>query len=180
MAPTIYTLTRNEASADDQMVGNLISSLNSIVWGPAFVAHLVETPQPHRHVSRNEVDVIAGRGFAGDHDKKSFYRGKHVAGREVSAIAAEVLELVAVDPIVVGDNVITTGLDLSQLSEGDVIRIGDVLLERSWKVHRPCVTFRNRTSPEAFEAVSRTGSRGALFVVRAGGRMSRGDAIQLA
>lgn len=177
MAPTSYSVARNEAVADREKVDNLVAKLNSVSWANPFVAHLVETPQPHRHALRDEVEVVVGRGFAGDHDEKSYYRGKYVPGRDVSAIAIETLEILDVDPIVVGDNLITHGIDLAKLNEGDLVRIGDVLLERSWKEHRPCVPFRNRTSPEAFVAVSRCGARGALFVVREGGRIRRGDAI---
>lgn len=177
MAPTSYSVARNDAVADREKVDNLVAKLNSIPWANPNVAHLVETPQPHRHALRDEVEVVAGKGFAGDHEEKSYYRGKYVPGREVSAIAMETLEILDVDPIVVGDNLITRGIDLTKLKEGDLVRIGDVLLERSWKEHRPCVTFRNRTSPEAFAAVSRCGVRGALFVVRAGGHIRRGDFI---
>lgn len=177
MAPSSYTLARNEAAVDREKVDKLIAKLNAIVWGRPAVAHLVETPQPHRHAAREEVDVVVGKGFSGDHDKKSFYRGNHVPGREVSAIAMEVLDVLRVDPTTVGDNLITTGLDLGGLVKGDLVRVGEVLLERSWKEHRPCVTFCNRTSAEAFAAVGRSGVRGALFVVREGGRIRRGDSI---
>lgn len=179
MAPTSYTLARNEAVVDREKVDNLIAKLNSIRWGRPSVAYLVETPQPHRHVARNEVEVVEGKGFAGDHEKKSYYRGEHVRGREVSAIASEVLACLGVDPIIIGDNLITEGIDLGKLNEGDAVRIGDVLLERSWKEHRPCVTFRDRTSAEAFAAISQSKARGALFVVRKGGRIRCGDAIEI-
>jgi hypothetical protein len=178
MAPTSYTLSRIEASIDRETLNGLLVQLESIVWGEPSVAHLVETPEPHRHVERDEVDVVVGRGFAGDHDRKSFYRGAYVPGREVSAMALEVLRVFEVDPVVVGDNLITSGIDLSALEAGSVLRIGDVVIERSWKEHRPCVHFRNRTSAEAFAAAARAGVRGALFVVREGGRIRCGQPIE--
>lgn len=180
MAPTSYTLSQVEASIDREALNGLLEQLQSIMWGEPSVAHLVETPEPHRHVEREEVDIIAGRGFAGDHDKKSFYRGAYVPGREVSAISLEVLRVFGVDPVVVGDNLITSGVDLSALEAGSILRIGDVVLERSWRVHRPCIHFRNRTSAEAFAAAARAGVRGALFVVREGGRIRRGQPIEAA
>lgn len=179
MAPTRFTLAGNAAAVDREKVDNLVAKLNSIRWGRPSVACLVETSQPHRHAARDEVDVVVGKGFAGDHEKKSYYRGEYVPGREVSAMASEVLQVLGVDPVVVGDNLITEGIDLSKLSEGDAVRIGDVLLERSGKAHRPCVPFRNRTSPEAFAAVSQSNARGALFVVRKGGRIQCGDSIEI-
>lgn len=139
---------------------------------------LVETPRPHRHATRNEVWAIPGRGFAGDHDRKSFYKGAFVPGREVSAVPLDVLQVLDADPAVIGDNLITKGIDLKDLETGDCLRVGDVLLERSNRPHRPCTTFRNRTSPEAFAAVSQGGYRGALFVVRTSGRIRVGDPIR--
>lgn len=142
------------------------------------VAALVETPGPHRHVERDRVEVLVGRGFAGDHPRKSFYRGRLQAGREVSAVALEVLRLFRVAPDVTGDNLVTEGIDLAALAEGDAVHAGEVVLERSPRDHRPCTTFRDRTSPEAFAAAGR-GHRGALFVVRRGGTLRRGDPLRV-
>jgi MOSC domain-containing protein YiiM len=142
------------------------------------VEMLVETPRPHRHAERDEVHAIPGRGFAGDHDRKSFYKGEFVPGREVSAMAADVLDVFGVDPVVIGDNLITRGFDLAALEPGNRVEVGDVVLERSNRPHKPCTAFRNRTSPEAFAAVSRDRYRGALFVVRTPGTIQKGDAIQ--
>lgn len=140
---------------------------------------LVETPRPHRHASRDTVRAIPGRGFAGDHAEKSFYKGAFVPGREVSAIALEVLQTFGTDPIVIGDNLITEGFDVMALKEGDIVQVGDdVVLERSRRPHNPCIAFRERTSPEAFAAVSQGAYRGALFVVRRPGVIRRGDVIQ--
>lgn len=179
MAPTSYFIALNAAAIDREKVENLLGKLNSIVWRQPSVAYLVETPDPHRHALREKVEVVLGRGFAGDHEKKSFYRGKYVPGREVSAVAVEVLDVLGVEPITVGDNLITRGVDLAALQEGDRLYIGDVVLERSWKEHRPCITFRNRTSPEAFAVASQDGYRGALFVVREGGNIRCDDAIRV-
>lgn len=179
MAPTSYTESRIEAAIDREKLNGLLERLASIAWREPSIAHLVETPEPHRHVERGEVEVIAGRGFAGDHEKKSFYRGAYVPGREVSAMALEVLQVFEVDPVIVGDNLITRGVNLSALNSGSMLRMGDVVLERSLKEHRPCVHFRNRTSAEAFAAAARAGVRGALFVVREGGTIRRGQQIEL-
>lgn len=162
-------------------VERLITGLEEISWGSeGRVALLVETPELHRHQVRQEVDVIQGRGFAGDHAEKSFYRGEYVPGREVSAVALELLDALQVEPSVVGDNLITEGIDLARLRTGDLVRVGDrVLLERSNRAHRPCATFRRRSSPEAFAVVSRNSYRGALFVVREGGRISCGDLVRI-
>lgn len=143
------------------------------------VHRLIETPRPHRHAFRDTVRAIPGRGFAGDHAKKSFYKGAFVPGREVSAIALEVLQTFGADPVVTGDNLITEGFDLMALEAGDTVQVGnDVVLERSRRPHSPCIAFRERTSPEAFAAASKGRYRGALFVVRRAGMIRRGDVIR--
>lgn len=148
--------------------------------GPSgTVAMLVETPRPHEHVERASVTAVPGKGFAGDHERKSFYLGKHVPGREVSAVALGTLRVLGVDPVVVGDNLITDGLDLAALEPGDRVRVGEeVVLSRSEREHRPCSVFRERTSAEAFAVVRQGRYRGALFVVVRGGTTRTGDRIQ--
>ena len=142
------------------------------------VRMLVETPTPHQHVERDEVRLIPGRGCAGDHDRKSFYKGRFVPGREVSAVMGEVLDVLDVDPIVVGDNLITEGIDLAALQPGDRLRVGDAVIERSRVPHRPCTVFRDRTSPEAFAALNGPQHRGALFVVRRAGAVAQGALLR--
>lgn len=143
------------------------------------VAMLVETPEPGRHESRSEVTAVPGKGFAGDHGRKSFYKGQYVPGREVTAVSLEVLRVLGADPLTVGDNLITEGLDLAALEVGDTVTAGDVILERSPREHRPCALFRDRTSQLAFEAVSRDRYRGALFVVKQGGVLRIGDPLRV-
>lgn len=167
------------AAIDREKADALVEELDRLDLGDEGRVHmLVETPQPHRHATREKVRAIPGRGFAGDHARKSFYKGEFVPGREVSAMALEVLQVLGVDPVVVGDNLITEGFDVMALDEGARVRVGEVVLERSNRPHRPCVAFRERTSPEAFAAVSRGRYRGALFVVRTPGTIRTGDAIR--
>ena len=173
------TIQANPAH-DPEKVDVLLEKLKSLKLGlSGRIAALVETPEPHRHVERDHVQVVVGRGFAGDHERKSYYRGELVPGRQVSAISIEVLRVFGVDPVVPGDNLITEGVDLGILEEGDFVHAGEVLLVRSDRAHRPCSTFRNRTSPEAFVAVSRDRYRGALFNVVEGGVMHTGDSVRI-
>lgn len=172
--------TLERADIDRGAVHRLFAMLEEMTWGAdGSVALLVETPEPHRHVVRKQVDVVPGKGFAGDHVEKSHYRGEHVPGREVSAVTLEVLDVLGVDPAAVGDNLVTTGVDLAHLKAGDLVQVGDVILERSHRTHRPCETFRKRSNPEAFDVVKRGGYRGALFVVKKGGRVTTGDRIRV-
>ena len=172
-------IVEKEEEYDRFKVEELLEKLNAVRWSlePA-VSFLVETPEPHRHALRERVEVVAGRGFSGDNAKKSFYKGKYVPGREVSAIALEVLQILGVEPQTPGDNLITEGVDLGSLRSGDRLRIGEVILERSDRRHRPCMTFRARTSPEAYAAVSCSDHRGALFNVVQGGTIGVRDRIE--
>ncbi len=139
---------------------------------------LIETPVPGVHVTRQRVEVIPGKGFAGDHAQKAYFRGEYVPGREVSAITREILHLLDITPVTVGDNLITQGFDLATLEPGDRIRIGtSVILERSPRPHRPCNLFLRRTSSEAFALVGQDRNRGALFIVIRGGTIQIGDRI---
>ncbi len=169
-----------EVAIDRERVAEHLTTLRELSWGKrGRVAALIETPQPHRHVMRTTVQVIKGKGFAGDHEKKSFYRGALVPGREVTAISAEVLRTLGIAHHVVGDNLITEGIDLALLEPDDSLEVGEVLLRRSERPHRPCRTFRDRTSPEAFAVVARYGYRGALFVVEREGTITVGDPLTI-
>lgn len=179
VSATSPAASRTNGAFDRHTVDRYRDALEALSYsGEGRVHMLIETPVPHRHATRASVRAVPGRGFAGDHARKSFYKGQFVPGREVSAIALEVLRTLQVgNPSVVGDNLITEGIDLTTLEPGDLIRVGDVLLERSRRPHQPCTTFRDRTSPEAFAAISTERYRGALFVVRKAGTMHVGDAI---
>ncbi|NNF03048.1 MAG: sulfurase [Rhodothermales bacterium] len=144
----------------------------------AAVADLIEKTAPGVHARRDRVEVGAG-GFTGDHPRKSWWRGKEVPGRDVTAMAAEVLEAIGVSADVPGDNLITRGVDLGALEAGDRLMIGEVVLTRSRKPHSPCDVFARRTSAAAMRAVASTNTRGALFVVEKTGTISRGDAIRV-
>lgn len=161
-------------SAVEGLVDQLVALRYS---GNATVALLVETPEPGVHLARSSVQVVEGKGFAGDHARKSFYKGALVPGREVTAVALEVLCVLGVDPLAVGDNLVTEGIDLGALAPGDRVRAGEVVLVRTDRPHRPCTVFRDRTSPEAFAAIAHAAYRGALFTVARGGTLRTGDAL---
>lgn len=158
----------------------MTSVLESLVYeGEPVVAALIEKPAPGVHVRASAVRVLDGVGFEGDHARKSFWKGKEVPGRHVTAMAQEVLDAIGAAWDVPGDNLITSGVDLSALKEGDRLRMGDVVLVRTAKPHRPCELFARRISEEARQAVLASGTRGALFVVEKGGTLSPGQIIQL-
>jgi len=142
------------------------------------VADLIEKSAPGVHARRDVVQVGAG-GFTGDHPRKSWWRGNEVPGRDVTAMTSEVLDILGVEMDVPGDNLITRGVDLGGLDAGDRLMIGNVVLCRSEKPHRPCDTFARRTFGEAMRAVAATDTRGALFVVEKPGTIRTGDPIRV-
>ncbi|MBO6575775.1 MAG: MOSC domain-containing protein [Rhodothermales bacterium] len=145
---------------------------------PASVAYLVGKPAPGEHLPLERTLVVAGKGFEGDHDRTAWWKGELIPGREVTAMAIEVLRAMRVAPDVPGDNLITRGVDLGALNAGDRLMIGDVVLVRSEKPHRPCALFRQRAGHEAFEAAA-AGLRGALFSVERSGEIAVGDPIEV-
>lgn len=147
--------------------------------GQAVVAALIEKPAPGVHAASEHVVVEAHSGFAGDHARKSWWKGEDIPGRHVTAMAAEVLDVLGVEAAVPGDNLITRGVDLSELQEGDQLQVGTVRLMRSVKPHKPCHLFAQRTSEEAKLAVAASNTRGALFTVDTGGDLRVGDVIRI-
>lgn len=143
------------------------------------MAALIEKPAPGVHVCASSVDVVEGVGFAGDHARKSYWKGKEVPGRHITAIAREVLDALGTAWDVPGDNLITSGVDLSRLKEGDRLRVGSVILVRTAEPHRPCDLFARRTSEDARQAVLATGTRGALFEVASGGSLRTGQPVEV-
>jgi len=143
------------------------------------VAEVVEKPAPGVHARREVILVETGRGARGNHAHASFWKGKRIEGREVTAMSLEVLQALGASPLVPGDNLITEGVDLGALRPGDRLVIGAAVLERSAKTHRPCDLFARRISPEARQAVAESSLRGALFVVVQSGEIRRHDRIQI-
>lgn len=169
------------AAYDRARVDAMLERLGALDLGAeGRVAFLVESPAKGKRATPEEAEVVVGKGLAGDYARKDFYKGERVPGREVSAVSLEVLRILgAGDPVAIGDNLVTAGIDLRALRPGDRLRVGgEVVLCRSERPHRPCTPFRERTSPEAFAAVARGDHRGALFVVEKGGTVRVGDVLR--
>lgn len=167
------------SAPDPSVVRAWAEAIAALTLGEAGrLVHLIEKPAPGIHTLRETVSAVPHVGLVGDHPRKDYYLGKRVLGREVSAVSLDVLRILGVDPLVVGDNLVVEGLDLARLKSGNRVQVGEVVLVRSEAPHRPCSLFRERTSAEAYH-VMRQGYRGALFCVAQGGTIRRGDAIQL-
>jgi MOSC domain-containing protein YiiM len=158
---------------------DILSAISANSFGDeGSVAYLVEKPEPGVHRGVERVTVEAGSGFVNDHPRKSYWKGNVIPGREVTAVSIETLRAMGASPDLPGDNLITRGIDLSALSAGDVLQIGEVTLRRSPADHKPCALFKTRLGDAAFRAAA-NGQRGALFSVEMGGEIQVGDAIQV-
>lgn len=165
-------------SIDGAVVADaLVATLRTLDLGAeGVVSRLVEKPAPGVHRAVDRVEVRKGVGFAGDHQRKSYWKGKLIPGREVTALSAEVAAILGFEPTAVGDNIVFVGLDLTAMGAGTELRLGDeVVLIRSAEKHRPCALFRERTSDAAYQIALDHNHRGALFVVKKGGTLKRGD-----
>jgi len=157
---------------------DLKTRLTSLAYpGNPEVFALIEKTAVGIHANVPHSTVVEGLGFEGDHDNKDWWNGKRISEREVTAVSSEILEELGCGVAVTGDNIVTKGIDLSTLKAGDRLRIGNVVLRRAVKNHRPCSTFARRISDEARFAVSELNLRGALFAVESGGRIAPGDSI---
>lgn len=128
-----------------------------------WVQQLIVSLKHDEHEARNEIRVVPEIGVEGDHHWKQWWQGKRVAGRQISAMCAEVLDALEVPYDVPGDNLIIRGFDLAALEPGDTLRVGAALLRATPTAHRPCSIFAARTSEEKKLAISVGRRRGILF-----------------
>ncbi len=154
----------DEKFAENVLLGQLRDKLAAIQFlEPASVAALIISPKHGEHVSMQRVDVVPEVGVTGDRPYKQWWRGKRMEGRQISAINAEVLDALGIGYQTPGDNLIIRGIDLAQFEEGDLLRVGDVLLRATGTPHRPCKLFARRTSTPHYVAISAGRFRGTMF-----------------
>ena len=119
----------------------------------------------------DEVEVVANKGFRG------CIHGRLGSKRQVSLIDRETLEKLGVAPGRVKENITTRGMDLQALSTGQILRVGEqCVLEITGPCH-PCARMDEirRGLQEELR-----GQRGWLCKVNVGGRIRRGDRIEVA
>lgn len=118
----------------------------------------------------DEVEVVANKGF------KGCIHGRPASKRQVSLIDKETLHKLGIAPGMVKENITTRGMDLQVLSTGQILRIGDeCVLEITGPCH-PCARMDQirRGLQEELR-----GRRGWVCKVNAGGRIRRGDRIEV-
>lgn len=147
--------------------------------GPGWVQELVLSPAEHEHVRVASLEILPEHGPVGQYPGKQWWQGKRVAGRQVSAMSADVLDVLDIAYHVPGDNIILRGIDLSVLRAGDTLRIGDAFLVATHTPHRPCAKLAARTTLTKKTALAAGRLRGILFDALRPATVGVGDAAEL-
>jgi MOSC domain-containing protein YiiM len=116
-----------------------------------------------------EVEVIKDKGF------KGCIHGRPGSKRQVSLMDRETLDKLGVAPGIVKENITTHGLNFQSLSTGDMLRIGNCVLEITGPCH-PCGRMDEIRMGLQDEL---RGQRGWLCRVQESGIIRRGDRIEL-
>jgi len=95
--------------------------------------------------------------------------------RQVLLMAAETLEILQLEPGTVKENITTSGLDYQAISAGTRLRIGEAVLEATM----PCEPCSRMDEIRSGLRTELRGRRGWLFRVAQGGKIRRGDAIEV-
>jgi len=114
-------------------------------------------------------EAVADKGF------KGCIHGRPGSERQVSLIDSETLEKLGVSPGAVKENITTRGLDFQKLQPGQQLRIGSSLLE----IAVPCLPCSRMDEIRHGLQEELRGQRGWLCRVVEGGRIQRGDRIEL-
>ena len=89
------------------------------------VEALTFSPEMGRHVTMTTLQVLPESGVCGQYPGKQWWLGRRVPGRQISAVSAEVLDVLEIPYDVPGDNLIIRGIDLGRFAPGDTLRVGD-------------------------------------------------------
>jgi MOSC domain-containing protein YiiM len=116
-----------------------------------------------------EAEAVRDKGF------KGCIHGRAGSKRQVSIMDVETLEKLGVAAGTIKENITTRGLDFQSLDSGQVLKIGESLLELT-EPCRPC--SRMDEIRQGLQEELR-GQRGWLCRVIEGGKIRRGDRIEV-
>jgi MOSC domain-containing protein YiiM len=117
----------------------------------------------------SEAEVIEDKGF------KGCIHGRAGSKRQVSLMDQETLDELGLTPGVVKENITTRGLDFQSLETGNILRIGNCVLEITGPCH-PCARMDEIRMGLQEEL---RGQRGWLCRVQESGIIRRGDRIEV-
>lgn len=118
----------------------------------------------------SEVEAVANKGF------KGCIHGRPGSKRQVSLMDLETLEKLGVASGLVKENVTTRGMDFRMLGTGQILRIGD---ECVLEITGPCHPCPRMDEVRMGLQEELRGRRGWLCKVNVGGRIRRGDRIEV-
>jgi MOSC domain-containing protein YiiM len=122
---------------------------------------------PMREVS--EVEVLKDKGL------KGCSHGRPGSKRQVCLIDRETLDRLGLAPGIVKENITTKGIDFQSLATGNVLRIGDCVLE----ITGPCNPCARMDEIRMGLQEELRGQRGWLCRVTQAGTIRRGDRIEV-
>ena len=143
-----------------------------------FVEALFVSPCPNEHLPVPRLRVVPEIGVEGQYPGKQWWQGRRVPGRQISALCADILDVLEIDFSVSGDNLVLRGIDLEALAAGDILRVGDALLTVTDTPHRPCAKLAARTTLTKKTALAVGMRRGLLLDARAPATISVGDFVE--
>ena len=143
-----------------------------------FVEALFVSPCPGEHLPVPRLRVIPGTGVEGQYPGKQWWQGRRVPGRQISALSADILDVLEIEHGIPGDNLVLRGIDLELFAPGDTLRVGDALLTVTETPHRPCLKLAVRTTLTKKAALSVGKRRGLLLDARAPATISAGDLVE--
>jgi MOSC domain-containing protein YiiM len=115
------------------------------------------------------VEVIKDKGF------KGCIHGRPGSKRQVSLVDRETLDKFGLAPGVVKENITTLGIDLQTLGIGNILRIGNCVLE----ITGPCDPCARMDEIRMGLQQELRGQRGWLCRVKEAGTIRRGDRIEV-
>jgi MOSC domain-containing protein YiiM len=116
-----------------------------------------------------EVEAIKDKGF------KGCIHGRPGSKRQVSLIDRETLDKFGLAPGVVKENITTLGMDFQTLAIGNILRIGNCVLE----ISGPCDPCARMDEIRMGLQAELKGQRGWLCLVTEAGKIRRGDRIEV-
>jgi MOSC domain-containing protein YiiM len=115
------------------------------------------------------VEVLKDKGF------KGCIHGRTGSRRQVSLIDCETLDKFGLAPGVVKENITTRSIDFQSLAMGNVLRIGDCVLE----ITEPCDPCARMDEIRMGLQEELRGQRGWLCCVKEAGKIRIGDRIEV-
>jgi MOSC domain-containing protein YiiM len=118
----------------------------------------------------SEVEAVANKGF------KGCIHGRPGSKRQVSLMDVETLEKLGVAPGLVKENITTRAMDFQALGTGQILRVGE---ECVLEITGPCHPCPRMDEVRMGLQEELRGQRGWLCKVTVGGRVRRGDRIEV-